>query len=106
MKFMGPTTASALNWFALIVNVLGLIALDVVSQFTFSSIATLMAVIVVVFARKGQQIFGAVVVLVSLAFAVTGYPRYEEGMAKYRERAKASSLKVPAPPAAKQEERK
>ncbi len=95
MKPLNPKSASSLCWFALIVNVLGLIATTLSAQFFFSAIAAFLALIPTVFARKRAQIFGAVVLILSLTLAVTGYPKYEQEKANIQQRIKAGQESAP-----------
>ena len=101
---MNSKSASALCWFALIVNGLGLIATALSAQFFFSAFAAVLALIPTVFARKKTQIFGVVVLVLSLMLAAMGYPKYEQEKANIQQRVNAAHQS--APQAAKQEEHK
>ena len=95
MKSMNSESASALCWFALIVNVLGLIASTLSAQFFFSAFAAVFALIPTVFARKRAQIFGVAVLVLSLTLVVTGYPKYEQQKAMIQQRIKAGHESAP-----------
>jgi hypothetical protein len=84
---MNPS-ASALSWFALIVNVLGLIVLALGMQFIFPAFAVVPTLIPTIFARKGSQIFGGLVLIMSLALAITCFPDYKSGVAEHGTRAR------------------
>ena len=85
---MNPKSASALSWFALIVNVLGLTVTALGVQFVFSAFAAVLTLIPTIFARKGAQIFGGAVLTVSVALAVPGFPEYKSFAAEYQARVK------------------
>ena len=101
MQGMNPKSAWALSWFALIVNLLGLMALSLSAQFMFSAIAAVLSLIPTVFARKKSQIFAVVVLMVSLVLVVTGYPNFKEEQAQLQQRAMSASGHVSVPPGAK-----
>ncbi len=75
---MNPKSASALAWFALIVNVLGLIVLALEAQFAFSVFAALLVLFPTLFARGKARMFTGAVLIVSLALAVSGYLRFAQ----------------------------
>ena len=95
MKSLNPKSASALCWFALIVNFLGLIAMALSAQFFFSGVAALLALIPTVFARKKAQIFGVAVLLLSLTLVVTGYPKFKLEKDWIQQRVKAIPESAP-----------
>jgi membrane protein implicated in regulation of membrane protease activity len=89
MKPLNPKSASSLCWFALVVNGLGLIVTALSAQFAFSAFAAILALIPTVLARSRSQIFGVIVLALSLALAFTGYPKYEQEKARIQQRVKA-----------------
>jgi VIT1/CCC1 family predicted Fe2+/Mn2+ transporter len=89
MKPLNPKSASALSWFALVVNVLGLIATALSAQFFFSVFAAFLSLFPAVFARKKVRIFGIAVFVLSLTLMVTGYPKYKLEKEKFQQRIKA-----------------
>jgi membrane protein implicated in regulation of membrane protease activity len=110
MNLLNRKSATALSWFAIIVNLLGLTALMLGGQFIFSVTAAVFALIPTIFARQAPQFFGGAVLVLSLALVVAGYPEFKQGRTEYEQqlqrRAKARSAPVSVPPAANREERK
>ena len=104
MPPLNPKSASALCWIALAVDGFGIIATALSAQFMFSAFAAILALIPAIFARKRAQIFGGVVLALSLGLAVTGYPKYERD--PYMQRARTQSGDASTPPQARQEDRK
>ena len=103
MKPMNPKSAFALSWSALIVGVLGLMVTALSAQFIFSMFAAVLALTPTIFARKKAQIFGAVVLLVSLALAFTGYSKFEQDPYMQRAKTKAGNISNPTSPVKQQE---
>jgi hypothetical protein len=97
MISMNPKSASALSWLALILNGLGVIATAQSAQFMFSALSAILALIPTVFARKRAQIFGVIVLVVSLALALTGYPMYEQDEYWQRSRQESANSTAPHP---------
>lgn len=91
---MNPKSASALCWFAVIVDGLGLIATAHSAQFMFSAFAAILSLGPALFARKRAQLFGVAVLMVSLALAVGGYSNHTQD--PYRKRVKATAVSVSA----------
>ena len=99
MNPMNPKSASALSWFALIIVGIGIIATAVEAQFFFSGVAAIIAFFPTVFARKKHQLFGCVVLVLSLVLLVDGYPKYIQS--PYMQRAKTTQELNSIPPSTK-----
>ena len=73
--------------------------------FALAILAAVLAACPAAFARKGPQITGILVLILSIAVAVFAYPEYKKSMAQYVERAKQQADKrkavKPAPVAEK-----
>lgn len=91
---MNPKSSSALNWFALLLVAIGIIATALEAQFFFSTVAAIIAFFPTVFSRKKQQIFGGVVLVLSLVLLVYGYPKYMQSpyMQRARDMGETKSL--------------
>lgn len=87
MTPMNPKSAGALIWVALIVNVLGLIVLAAEAQFVFSAFAAVLVLAPSIFAREKARIGAGFVLVISLALAYAGYPKFVDS--PYMQRAKA-----------------
>jgi hypothetical protein len=76
MTPMNPKSVSALAWFALGINILGLIVTALEAQFVFSVFAALLVLYPAIFARDKARVFAAAVLILSLALVFTGYPKF------------------------------
>jgi hypothetical protein len=88
---MNPNSASALTWTALIVNGLGVMVLALEAQFVFSSFAALLVLFPVMFARGKARLRAGAVLVLSLALAFTGYPKFMQS--PYMQRAGVAAEK-------------
>lgn len=92
---MNPKSASTLVWAAVIVNLLGLVVMSPSGQFILAAVGGVVAIVPTVFGRKLPRIAGAVVLLVSIGLVVVAYPKHEQAMQQYQQRAQERSAKPP-----------
>lgn len=88
MIAMNPKSAGALIWTALILNVLGVMVLALEAQFVFSACAAVLVLAPSVFARHKAGIGARFVLVLSLALAYAGYPKFVDS--PYMQRARAA----------------
>src|SRR5688572_16043214 len=94
MTPMNPKSASALAWFALGVNILGLVVLALEAQFVFSLFAAILVLYPTIFSRNKARIFAGVVLILSLGLALAGYPKFAQS--PYIRRASSATETMPA----------
>jgi hypothetical protein len=94
---------SALTWSALLLLLLGQVALDPVLRLALSVIAVLLAAPATVARARRSRLVGAVILSASLVLALVHYPAARRHYGRYLERARNRSVE-PTPPSAGSQE--
>jgi len=90
---VNPRSARTLVAAAIIADLVAMMVMSPTAWFALAILAAVLAACPAAFARKGPQITGILVLILSIAVAVFAYPEYKKSMAQYVERAKQQADK-------------
>ena len=90
---MKKESANALALFAAILLLAGWLVMSPSGAFALFVLAALFAAFPAIFSQKKTRIIAAVLLLVSILFAVSKYPEFRNEQERFRSRAKNTSTK-------------
>jgi membrane protein implicated in regulation of membrane protease activity len=99
MQIKDPKSARALAGFSAILIVVGFVVLSHSAGFMLMAGAAVCALVAVIAGTRSTQVAGAVLLAVSITFAVVFYPHFKGEQDRIAEHAKKTSTSIPASPA-------